>query len=170
MILGIGTDLIDIRRIEKTLERFGERFIDAHLHRHRAARNRSARPTRAASYAKRFAAKEACAKALGTGLRRGVFWRDMGVVNLPLRQADHGADRRRGRAARRDHAAGLQRPDRPHHHRRLPAGPGHRDHLGGARSAISRDIVCTRTVCGLDLRQHAGAGCSPSSLAFAIRR
>ena len=82
MIIGIGNDLMDIRRIEKTLARHGERFT----HRvftdvERAKSDR--RKLRAASYAKRFAAKEACAKALGTGLSQGVFWRDMGVVNLP---------------------------------------------------------------------------------------
>ena len=82
MIVGIGADLIDIRRIEKTLERFGDRFthrVFTETERRKADR----RATRAATYAKRFAAKEACAKALGTGLARGVFWRDMGVVNLP---------------------------------------------------------------------------------------
>jgi len=81
MILGIGSDLIDIRRIEKTLERFPERFemrIFTEVERRKSDR----RVNRAASYAKRFAAKEACSKALGTGFRRGVFWRDMGVVNL----------------------------------------------------------------------------------------
>ena len=81
MILGIGSDLTDIRRIAATLERFGERFTDrifTPLERARSARK--ADP--AASYAKRFAAKEACAKALGTGMRGGVFWRDMGVANL----------------------------------------------------------------------------------------
>jgi holo-[acyl-carrier protein] synthase len=82
VILGIGNDIIDIRRIEKTLERYGERFIQrvfTDLERKRS----DGRAQRAASYAKRFAAKEACAKALGTGLRRGVYWRDMGVINLP---------------------------------------------------------------------------------------
>ncbi len=81
MIIGLGSDLADIRRIEETLERFGERFIQrifTDLERSRSER----KADRAASYAKRFAAKEACAKALGTGLRAGVFWRDMGVVNL----------------------------------------------------------------------------------------
>ena len=81
MILGIGSDLSDIRRIEKTLERHGERFthrIFTDVERARSER----KADRAASYAKRFAAKEACAKALGTGMRRGVFWRDMGVVNM----------------------------------------------------------------------------------------
>jgi holo-[acyl-carrier protein] synthase len=81
MIVGIGSDLSDIRRIEQTLERHGERFthrIFTELERARSERKND----RAASYAKRFAAKEACAKALGTGMRRGVFWRDMGVINL----------------------------------------------------------------------------------------
>ena len=85
MILGIGSDLCDIRRIEATLQRFGDRFLErcfTDIERRRSDR----RAGRAASYAKRFAAKEACAKALGTGLRRGVFWRDMGVVNLPSGQ------------------------------------------------------------------------------------
>ena len=86
MILGIGSDLIDIRRIEQTLERHGERFINrifTETERRRSERKSGAKMGRAASYAKRFAAKEACAKARGTGLRRGVFWRDMGVVNRP---------------------------------------------------------------------------------------
>ncbi len=82
MILGLGSDIIDIRRIEHTLERFGERFIGRiYTDLERAKSDRRAK--RAASYAKRFAAKEACAKALGTGFRRGVFFRDLGVVNLP---------------------------------------------------------------------------------------
>jgi holo-[acyl-carrier protein] synthase len=81
LILGIGSDLSDIRRIEASLERFGERFTRrcfTEVERSRSERKQD----RAASYAKRFAAKEACAKALGTGMRRGVFWRDMGVVNM----------------------------------------------------------------------------------------
>ncbi|MDP8916364.1 MAG: holo-ACP synthase [Pseudomonadota bacterium] len=80
MILGIGSDLTDIRRIERTLNRHGERFtrrVFTETERARAER----KPHAAATYAKRFAAKEACAKALGTGMRGGVFWRDMGVVN-----------------------------------------------------------------------------------------
>jgi holo-[acyl-carrier protein] synthase len=81
MILGLGNDIIDIRRIEKTIERFGDRFLDR-VFTGIERRKSDARAARAASYAKRFAAKEACAKALGTGFRRGVFWRDMGVVNL----------------------------------------------------------------------------------------
>ena len=82
MLLGVGSDLADIRRIENTLERFGERFLDRVFT--ETERRRSERkPDRAASYAKRFAAKEACSKALGTGFRRGVFWRDMGVANMP---------------------------------------------------------------------------------------
>jgi holo-[acyl-carrier protein] synthase len=80
VILGIGNDLIDIRRIESSLERFGDRFI-RRIFTEVEQRRSEGRAERAASYAKRFAAKEACSKALGTGLRRGVFWRDMGVVN-----------------------------------------------------------------------------------------
>ena len=82
MILGLGNDLIDIRRIEKTIEKHGERFL-ARVYTDIERAKSDRRRLRAASYAKRFAAKEACAKALGTGLSRGVFWRDMGVVNLP---------------------------------------------------------------------------------------
>lgn len=82
MIIGIGSDLIDIRRIEKTLSRHPERFINRIFTEIEQAKS-DRRNQRAASYAKRFAAKEACAKALGTGLSHGVFWRDMGVVNLP---------------------------------------------------------------------------------------
>lgn len=85
MILGIGSDIIDIRRIARTLERFGDRFTErvfTEVERQRCDR----RAQRAGSYAKRFAAKEACSKALGTGFRAGVFWRDLGVVNLPSGQ------------------------------------------------------------------------------------
>ena len=82
MILGIGSDIVDIRRIERTLERFGERFLErcfTEIERQRSER----RADRAGSYARRFAAKEACSKALGTGFRRGVYWRDLGVHNMP---------------------------------------------------------------------------------------
>ncbi len=82
MIIGIGNDMIDIRRVEKTLEKHGERFTTRCFTDVEQAKS-DRRLKRAASYAKRFAAKEACAKALGTGLNHGVFWRDMGVVNLP---------------------------------------------------------------------------------------
>lgn len=82
MILGLGNDLIDIRRIEQTLERFGDRFTNRVFTTVEQAKS-DKRALRAASYAKRFAAKEACAKALGTGFRDGVHWRDLGVVNLP---------------------------------------------------------------------------------------
>ncbi len=81
MIIGIGSDLCDICRIEQTLERFGQRFVTRVFTPVEQAKS-DRRATRAASYAKRFAAKEACAKALGTGFSRGVFMRDMGVVNL----------------------------------------------------------------------------------------
>ena len=82
MILGVGSDLIDVRRIERTIERHGERFLGrifTPIERAKA----EGRTRRIETYAKRFAAKEACAKALGTGLRAGVWWRDMGVINLP---------------------------------------------------------------------------------------
>jgi len=82
MIIGLGNDLCDIRRVEETLAKYGERFTHrcfTEVERKKSDR----RAARAASYAKRFAAKEACAKALGTGLSQGVYWRDMGVVNLP---------------------------------------------------------------------------------------
>ena len=82
MILGIGSDIIDIRRVERTLARFGARFTER-IFTATEQRKSDRRANRAASYAKRFAAKEACSKALGTGIRRGVWWRDMGVVNLP---------------------------------------------------------------------------------------
>jgi len=82
MIIGIGSDLIDIRRIEKTLARFGHRFTNR-CYTEIERRKSDKRLLRAESYAKRYAAKEACSKALGTGFRKGVFWRDMGVVNLP---------------------------------------------------------------------------------------
>ena len=82
MILGIGNDMIDVRRIEHSIERFGERFLSRVFTPIERAKS-DRRANRASSYAKRFAAKEACSKALGTGLRRGVFWCDMGVINLP---------------------------------------------------------------------------------------
>ncbi|MGK2739552.1 holo-ACP synthase [Tepidicaulis sp. LMO-SS28] len=85
MIIGMGNDLIDIRRVERVLNKHGERFTErvfTDVERKKSDRRRN----RAASYAKRFAAKEACSKALGTGIRAGVFWRDMGVVNLPSGQ------------------------------------------------------------------------------------
>ncbi len=98
MIIGIGNDLIDIRRIERTLERFGERFVERVFTDVERAKSER-RVQRGASYAKRFAAKEACAKALGTGVpRRGVHWRHMGVVNLasgkPTMALTEGAERR----------------------------------------------------------------------------
>ena len=82
MIIGIGSDLIDIRRIERTLERFGERFIHRIFTKPEQAKSQG-RVNSTATYAKRFAAKEACSKALGTGFRRGVYWRDMEVIHLP---------------------------------------------------------------------------------------
>ena len=89
MIIGIGSDLIDIRRVAKVIERHGDRFLDrifTDAERAKAERRASNEKMVVATYAKRFAAKEACSKALGTGIRRGVWWRDMGVVNLPSGQ------------------------------------------------------------------------------------
>src|SRR6201995_1947657 len=86
MIIGIGSDLIDIRRVAKVIERHGDRFLDrifTDAERPRAGRRAKTEKMVVATYAKRFAAKEACSKALGTGIRQGVWWRDMGVVNLP---------------------------------------------------------------------------------------
>jgi holo-[acyl-carrier protein] synthase len=85
MIIGLGSDLIDIRRVEKTLDRYGSRFTER-IFTEIEQKKSDRRAARAATYAKRFAAKEACAKALGTGIRAGVFWRDMGVINLPTGQ------------------------------------------------------------------------------------
>jgi len=97
MIIGIGSDLIDIRRVEKTLERFGDRFV-RRCFTEIEQRKSDGRRNRAASYAKRFAAKEACSKALGTGMSQSVTWKDMGVVNLPggkpTMNLTRGADRR----------------------------------------------------------------------------
>ena len=97
MIIGLGSDLIDIRRIARSLERHGDRFIDR-IFTDEERRRSESRGGRVASYAKRFAAKEACAKALGTGIAKGVFWRDMGVVNvasgMPTIELTGGAARR----------------------------------------------------------------------------
>ena len=134
MILGLGNDIIDIRRIEKTLERYGERFLARVFTATERAKS-DGRVGRAASYAKRFAAKEACAKALGTGFRNGVFWRDMGVVNLrsgrPTMVLTGGAAEQlkritpQGCEARVDLIAD----------RRFPACAGHRRHIGRACQA-----------------------------------
>ncbi len=86
MIIGIGNDIIDIRRVAKVIERHGDRFLDrifTDAERAKASRRAANEKMVVATYAKRFAAKEACSKALGTGIRRGVWWRDMGVINLP---------------------------------------------------------------------------------------
>jgi holo-[acyl-carrier protein] synthase len=82
MIIGLGNDMVDIRRIEKTLDRYGQRFVER-IFTEIEQKKSDRRAQRAASYAKRFAAKEACSKALGTGFHNGVFWKDMGVVNEP---------------------------------------------------------------------------------------
>lgn len=85
LVLGLGNDMVDIRRIEQTLERFGQRFVNRVFTEVEIAKAER-RTGKAATYAKRFAAKEACSKALGTGIRKGVHWRGMGVINLPTGQ------------------------------------------------------------------------------------
>ena len=85
-LIGLGSDLCNIERIANSIDRFGDRFINRILTETEQAKANRRELTRAATFAKRFAAKEACAKALGTGFRQGVFWRDMGVVNLPSGQ------------------------------------------------------------------------------------
>ena len=113
MIIGIGSDLIDIRRVDKVARAHGERFIQRIFTDDRDRHGPTGAATRAASYAKRFAAKEACAKALGTGMRAGRLLARHGRGQPAVRQADHGADRRRGRAARRADAG---RPPAPSIH------------------------------------------------------
>ena len=136
MIIGIGSDLIDVRRIERTIERHGERFLDRIFT--AAERAKAEGRSRAGeTYAKRFAAKEACAKALGTGLRAGVFWRDMGVVNLP---SGRPTMKLTGGALARLNAitpAGLRGAHRRDHHRRRPDGAGAGGDLRGAARAAS---------------------------------
>ena len=99
MIIGIGSDLCNIERIQKSLDRWGDKFLAALLHRRRARQGRAAAVHRGRTLAKRFAAKEAFSKAVGTGFKRGVFMKDIGVVNSAVGPADLGADRRRQGAA-----------------------------------------------------------------------
>ena len=111
MIIGLGNDMVDIRRIEQTLERYGSRFV-ARIFTDIEQKKSDRRAQRAASYAKRFAAKEACSKALGTGFRRGVFWKDMGVVNelsgRPTMQLTGGAKEHLERITPDGHFARIQ--------------------------------------------------------------
>ena len=111
MIIGLGNDMVDIRRIEQTLERYGSRFV-ARIFTDIEQKKSDRRAQRAASYAKRFAAKEACSKALGTGFRRGVFWKDMGVVNelsgRPTMQLTGGAKEQLERITPDGHFARIQ--------------------------------------------------------------
>jgi len=111
MIIGLGNDMVDIRRIEQTLERYGNRFV-ARIFTDIEQKKSDRRAQRAASYAKRFAAKEACSKALGTGFRRGVFWKDMGVVNelsgRPTMQLTGGAKEHLERITPAGHLARIQ--------------------------------------------------------------
>ena len=134
MIIGIGSDLIDIRRVAKVIERHGDRFLDrifTDAERARAERRAKSEKMVVATYAKRFAAKEACSKALGTGIRQGVWWRDMGVVNLPggrpTMQLTGGALARLEALTPAGHGGA----DRPVDYRRLAAGAGLRHNFGG---------------------------------------
>ena len=149
MIIGIGSDLIDIRRIEKSLERHGERFVRASSPTVETGKSER-RAERAASYAKRFAAKEACAKALGTRHARGVFWRDMGVVNLPGGKPTMQLTGVRRRGCRLL-PAGHRADDPRDHHRRIPARPGIRDHRGGA-GRVTATVL--RSTAGFATRQR----------------
>ena len=143
MILGIGSDLCDIRRIEQSIERFGDRFTHRIYTEGERARS-DRRAARAPSYARRFAAKEACAKALGTGLSRGVFWRDMEVVNLPSgRPESHDAAGPQGRG-----------PYIPHG--RSADGSSLRDHRGA--SYLRQGLRCG----GTHLRLEHGPAAMPS--------
>ena len=134
MIIGLGSDMVDVRRIARSIERYGERFLGRIFTAAERAKAES-RANMVETYAKRFAAKEACSKALGTGFRSGVFWRDMGVVNLPSGPAHHEADRRRAQTAAGDHAGRLRGADRRFAHRRRSGRAGHRDHFGAAEDA-----------------------------------
>ena len=145
MIFGIGSDLIDVAP-HRASDRAPRRAVSrSHLHAASSAPRRTAAPIASETYAKRFAAKEACAKALGTGFRRGVFWRDMGVVNLPsgrpTMQLTGGALAR----LQGDHAAGLRGADRPVAHRRRPDGAGHCHHFGGAELTKVAPAMTART-------------------------
>ena len=140
MILGIGSDITDVRRVAKVIERHGDRFLHrifTQTERARADR----RKNRVETYAKRFAAKEACAKALGTGIRAGVWWRDMGVVNRPSGQPTMTTHGRGAAPAAIPDAARPRGADRSHHFRRRADGDRLRHHLsraGGAGRAFRR--------------------------------
>ncbi len=126
MIIGIGNDIIDIRRIEKTIARFGDKFIQR-IYTPIEQKKSDARANRAASYAKRYAAKEACSKALGTGFRAGIFWKDMGVVNLPS-----------GKPTMALTGGALETPESHHAPRHGPADR-HLDHRRGRDGLRDRD-------------------------------
>ena len=132
MIIGFGIDLCDIRRIEDLLARFGERFT-GRCFTEIERRKSDGRAARAASYAKRFAAKEACSKALGTGLRFGVAWRDMGVVNLPSGKPTLPSTGGAAETARNADAARLPRGHPSDLDRRISMGAGASDHRSAAR-------------------------------------
>ena len=141
MIVGIGSDLCDIRRIERSLERYGERFTHrVYTDGERAKSDR--RAARAPSYARRFAAKEACAKALGTGMSHGVFWRDMEVVSPAGRGTDPAPHRGRGGASAGADSRRAHGQDPRDAHRRSAHGASIRDHRGLALLAAVADGGC----------------------------
>ena len=151
MILGIGSDLIDVRRIERTSSSATVSASSIASSRATERAKAEGRARRIETYAKRFAAKEACAKALGTGLRAGVFWRDMGVVNLP---SGRPTMKLTGGALARLNAitpAGLRGADRRVHHRRGADGAGVRGHLGGAATPSPTHADIERPVARADL-------------------
>ncbi len=140
MIIGLGSDIVDVRRIARVIARHGDRFIDrifTPLERAKA----EGRANKVETYAKRFAAKEACAKALGTGLRRGVFWRDMGVVNMPGGRPDDETDRRRLQPAHGDYARRQRGKDRLQPHRRRSDRAGDRRHIRGAGNRACNQLT-----------------------------
>ena len=143
MIIGLGSDMVDVRRIARSIERYGERFL-GRIYTPAERAKAENRANKVETYAKRFAAKEACSKALGTGFRSGVFWRDMGVVNLASRPPDHEADRRRAQTAAIDHAGRLRGQDRRLAHRRRADRAGHRHHFGGAAVTGVRPGIAIR--------------------------
>ncbi len=155
MIIGLGSDIIDARRIGRVIDKYGERFLNR-IYTPAERAKADGRKNRVETYAKRYAAKEACAKALGTGFRRGVFWRDLGVVNLPGGKPSMQADRRCAQAPAGDHAAGLRGDHRGLAHRRGSDRAGDRHHLGGALARLGA------------LRLKAGTAIRPTGYAAAF--
>jgi holo-[acyl-carrier-protein] synthase len=143
MIIGLGSDLIDIRRIAKTIRATRRKVSRSHLHATGANEIRQTHAARAASYAKRFAAKEACSKALGTGLRKGVFWRDMGVVNLPGGKPTMTLVGRRLTPPKRNNTCRLRCDNRSDDYRRFSTRAGDRDHF---RDCLGTEITLRTSI------------------------